>query len=118
LTKLTYPSDCLPPLPPDVTTLAFLSQAVRHPEDYMGQHCELAEADLSLRTVADLLGNVQALPDDFSRFLDGDRLRDRLRSATDSYFDLAHSAVEVADGRAPASDVRLTLGLPLALVRR
>lgn len=98
-TYYAYPSDRLPSVPSDVTTLAFLSQAARHPEDYMAQHCEWAEADLSPRTVADVLGNVQALPDDFSRFLDGDGLRDRLRSATDSYFDLAHSAVEVADGR-------------------
>jgi hypothetical protein len=65
----------------------------------MARHCEWAEADLSPRTAADLLGNVQALPDDFSRFLDGDWLRDRLRSATDSYFDPAHSAVEVPGGR-------------------
>lgn len=65
----------------------------------MAQHCRWAEADLSAQTVARLLGNAQALPDDFSRFLQGHGLRDRLRSATDSYFDLAHFAVEVADGR-------------------
>lgn len=98
-TYYAYPSDRLPPLPSDVTTLAFLSHATRHPEAYMAQHCEWAEADLSAQTVADRLGTEQRLPDDFSHFLDGDGLRDRLRSATDSYFDLAHSAVEVADGR-------------------
>jgi len=98
-TYFACPSDRLPPLPSNVTTLAFLSQAARHPEDFMAQRCERALADLSARTVADLPGNVQTLPDDFSRFLDGDGLRDRLRSATDSYFDLAHSAVEVAGGR-------------------
>jgi hypothetical protein len=98
-TYYAYPSDRLPPLPSDVTTLAFLSHAARHPQDSMARHCEWAEADLSAQTVANLLGNSQALPDDFSRFLDGDGLRDRLRSATGSYFDLAHSTVEVPGGR-------------------
>jgi hypothetical protein len=98
-TYFAYPADRLPGLPTDVLDLAWLRHAARHPEDDMAHACQWAVLDLSPRGVADLLGSAQALPSDFARFLDGDGLRDRLRSATDSYVDLGHFAVEVDGGR-------------------
>ncbi len=90
--------DELPPTPVDVADLAWLRDAPRHPEDYLARASEDAVRDLSAQAVADLLGDRATVPDDFARFL-GDGLRDRLRSATDSYFDLGDFTVAVEGGR-------------------
>ncbi|MFG1907654.1 hypothetical protein [Kribbella sp. NPDC048928] len=97
-TYVEYPSDGLPPVPADIASLDWLRQATRHPEDYLARAAEAASGDLSAKTVADLLGAGTSLPDDFTQFL-ADGLRDRLRSATDSYFDLGDSTVAVDGGR-------------------
>ncbi|TCC11240.1 hypothetical protein [Kribbella soli] len=88
----------LPPAPVDVAHLEWLRDAPRHPEDYLAVASEDAVRDLSTDAVADLLGDRATVPDDFARFL-GEGLRDRLRSATDSYFDLGDFTVAVEGGR-------------------
>ena len=98
-TYVGYPVDRLPPTPVGVADLEWLEDAPRHPEDYMGSAFEEAVRDLSSHAVAELLGGMDSVPDDFARFLGGDGLRDRLRSATDSYFDLGDSVVAVDGGR-------------------
>lgn len=90
--------DELPPTPVDVANLDWLRDAPRHPEDYLASASEDAVRDLSAQAVADLLGDRVTVPDDFARFLN-DGLRDRLRSATDSYFDLGDFTVAVEGGR-------------------
>lgn len=95
-TYVRYRSDELPTPPADVAELAWLERAARHPDDYMGSAFEEAITDLTGPAAAELLDGL-ALPGDFLRFHDGE-LRDRLRSATDSYFDLGHSLVEVDGG--------------------
>ncbi|WP_410786281.1 hypothetical protein [Kribbella sp. C-35] len=90
--------DELPPAPADVADLQWLRDAPRHPEDYLASASSDAVRDLSVQAVADLLGDRATVPDDFARFLD-EGLRDRLRSATDSYFDLGDFTVAVEGGR-------------------
>jgi hypothetical protein len=97
-TYVRYPHDKLPALPADATELAWLNNAPRHPEDDMAHACAGASLDLSARGVAARLVGGPPLPGDFARFLEGG-LRDRLRSATDCYFDLADFAVDVDGGR-------------------
>ena len=90
--------DELPPPPADVADLDWLREAPRHPEDYLASASEDAVKDLSAQAVTDLVGDRATLPADFARFLD-EGLRDRLRSATDSYFDLGDFIVAVEGGR-------------------
>jgi len=78
--------------------LEWLKRAARHPDDHMASAFPSAVLDLSEDAIGQLLGDHQALPDDFSVFIT-DGLRDRLRSATDSYFDLGDSVVDVDGGR-------------------
>jgi len=87
------------PVPPeDVVGLEWLKRAARHPEDYMASAFPSAIQDLSEEATGQVLGDRQGLPDDFSRFI-SEGLRDRLRSATDSYLDLGDSVVDVDGGR-------------------
>jgi len=96
-TYVQYPSGG--PVPPDdVASLEWLKRAPRHPDDYMASAFPSAVLDLSEEAIGQLRGDRQGLPDDFSRFVT-EGLRDRLRSATDSYFDLGDSVVEVDGGR-------------------
>ena len=95
-TYVRYRSDELPTPPAGVAELTWLERAARHPDDYMGSAFGEAVRDLSGPAAADLLDGLP-LPGDFLRFLDGG-LRDRLRSATDSYFDLGDVLVEVEGG--------------------
>lgn len=97
-TYFSYPADGLPQPPEDVQSLSFLREAPRHPESYMAHAVEWAEQDVSLAAISSLLGSA-SLPDDLFRFLDGEGLRDRLRSATDAYFDLGHFCVPIEGGR-------------------
>ncbi|TCC42987.1 hypothetical protein [Kribbella sindirgiensis] len=87
-----------PPAPADVGDFKWLRNAPRHPEDHLADASDDAVRDLSAQTVAELLGDDATIPDDFARFLD-EGLRDRLRSATDSYFDLGDFIVAVEGGR-------------------
>lgn len=89
--------DELPPTPVDVARLEWLRAAPRHPEDYLASASEDAVRDLSAQAVTDLLGDRATVPDDFAQFL-AEGLRDRLRSATDSYFDLGNFTVTVDGG--------------------
>lgn len=101
--------------------MAWLEKAPAHPEDYLAtRFADAAQRDLSWSDVAELWPDPEALPDDFVHFSGhrGPGLRDRLRSATDCYFDLGDSLVEVEGGSAPAPDLRQSVGLSLALVRR
>ena len=94
-TYVRYRPEDLPALPADVADLAWLERAARH-DDYLGSAFGEAVRDLS-GPAADQLLDGLPLPDDFVRFREGG-LRDRLRSATDSYFDLGDSLVEVDGG--------------------
>lgn len=98
-TYVGYAVDQLPPTPVDVADLEWLKHAPRHPENYMGSAFEQAARAVSSEAVADLLGGLATVPNDFAHFLEGDGLRDRLRSATNSYFDLGDSVVAVDGGR-------------------
>lgn len=95
-TYVSYPAEALPVPPADVAELTWLEGAPRHPGDYMGSAFEGAVTDLDAPRAPDLLDGLR-LPLDFERFREGG-LRDRLRSATDSYFDLGDSLVEVDGG--------------------
>lgn len=97
-TYVRYTVDELPPMPVDAASLEWLRHAARHPEDYMASAFEHAARDISTKSVADLLGGLAAVPHDLAQFLGGDGLRDRLRSATDCYFDLGDSVVAVDGG--------------------
>ncbi|TDD46747.1 hypothetical protein E1263_35890 [Kribbella antibiotica] len=98
-TYVSYSGDELPDVPADAAELSWLEQAARHQQDYLASDFEYATRDISRGAVADLLGDGAALPADFERFLAGDGLRDRLRSATDCYFDLGDAVVPVDGGR-------------------
>lgn len=67
--------------------------------DYMAHACDDAVRDISEQGMTDLVGSDATLPKDLTRFLQNGGLRDRLRSATDSYFDLGDAAVTVDGGR-------------------
>lgn len=97
-TYVQYAVDELPLAPIDVASLEWLRHAARHPEDYMASAFEHATRDISRQSVADLLGGRATVPHDLAQFLGGDGLRDRLRSATDCYFDLGDSVVAVDGG--------------------
>jgi hypothetical protein len=97
-TYVAYPIDELPVPPRDVAGLEWLKQAPRHPDDYMATAFESAVRDPSPDAVTELLGDLASLPADVRGFIE-DGLRDRLRSATDSYFDLGDSVVPVDGGR-------------------
>ena len=97
-TYVAYPIDALPLPPRDVAGLEWLKQADRHPSDYMASAFENAVRDPSPNAVTELLGERTSLPADVVGFF-RDGLRDRLRSATDSYFDLGDSVVRVDGGR-------------------
>lgn len=83
--------------------MAWLEQAAAHPEDYLASRfADAAQRDLSWAGVCGLWPDTESLPDDFVHFLGDGRdpgLRNRLRSATDCYFDLGDSVVEVEGGR-------------------
>ncbi|MFD2028377.1 hypothetical protein [Promicromonospora aerolata] len=79
--------------------LAWLERATRHPMDYMASAFDDAVRDISAQGVTDLAGSDTTLPDDLTWFLQDGGLRDRLRSATSSYFDLGDTAVTVDGGR-------------------
>ena len=96
-TYVAYARDELPPAPADVADLRWLEHATRHPDDDMAHASPLAARDLSAHGVAALVGG--PVPADLARFLRGGGLRDRLRSATDCYFDLGAVAVDVDGGR-------------------
>src|SRR4051794_24119773 len=64
----------------------------------MAAPSEGAVRDLSAGALADLLGAESSVPEDLAHFV-REGLRDRLRSATDSYFDLGDSVVPVDGGR-------------------
>jgi hypothetical protein len=98
-TYVRYSADELPPMPVDVASFAWLKDAARHPKDDLASAFEDARRDISTKGLADLLGGLATLPDDFEHFLDGDGLRDRLRSATACYFDLGDAVVPVDGGR-------------------
>lgn len=101
-TYVSYSFEALPPAPPDVAAMAWLEKAPAHPEDYLAtRFADAAQRDLSWSDVAELWPEPEALPDDFVHFLGhrGPGLRDRLRSATDCYFDLGDSLVETEGGR-------------------
>lgn len=101
-TYVSYPVDALPPAPADLASLSWLEAAPAHPEDYLASwFADAAQRDLSLAGISELWSDIDSLPDDFVRFV-GDHspgLRDRLRSATDCYFDLGDALVEVEGGR-------------------
>ena len=82
--------------------MAWLEHAAAHPEDYLASRfADAAQRDLSWSGVFELWPDTESLPADFVHFV-GDRgpgLRHRLRSATDCYFDLGDSVVEVEGGR-------------------
>jgi hypothetical protein len=98
-TYVGYANHQLPPPPVDVTGFTWLERAALHPTDYMASAFEHAVRDISARGLADLVGSHTAVPDDLSRFLEDGELRQRLRSATDSYFDLGDTTVAVDGGR-------------------
>lgn len=98
-TYVGYANDQVPPTPVDVADLAWLERASRHPMDFMASAFEDAVRDISAQGVTDLAGNHTTLPEDLARFLQDGGLRDRLRSATNSYFDLGDAAVAVDGGR-------------------
>jgi hypothetical protein len=97
-TYVVYPTKKLPLAPSKVGEMTWLGQAASHPEDDMAQPCERASLDLSAQNVVARLGKAQPLPPDFVLFLDG-KLRDKLRRATDCYFDLGDFALPVDGGR-------------------
>lgn len=95
-TYVRYPAEALPVPPEDVAELAWLERAAHHPDDYMASAFDDAVRDLAAPSAAELLDGL-TLPLDFARFQDGG-FRDRLRSATDCYFDLGDSLVAVEGG--------------------
>lgn len=101
-TYVSYRFEALPSAPGDVRAIAWLEQAAAHPEDYLASRfADAAQRDLSWSGVSELWPDTESLPNDFVHLL-GDRgpgLRNRLRSATDCYFDLGDSVVEVEGGR-------------------
>ena len=99
-TYVSYTVEAIPPLPLDVAQMDWLERATPHPEDYLATCAEAARRDLSWSGVAELCPDTDRLPGDFVRFLgvNGPGLRDRLRSATDCYFDLGDALVEVDGG--------------------
>jgi hypothetical protein len=97
-TYVAYSTDALPCPPRDIAGLEWLKQAQRHPEDYMATAFESAVRDPSRDAVTEMLGDLTSLPADVLVFIE-DGLRDRLRSTTDSYFDLGDSVVSVDGGR-------------------
>ncbi|TCC46841.1 hypothetical protein E0H75_27780 [Kribbella capetownensis] len=99
VTYVGYPVDQLPAAPVDVAGLEWLKHAPRHPDGDLGSAFEHAARDISSQAVADLLGDLAAVPNDFAQFLEDAGLRDRLRSATNSYFDLGDSVAAVDGGR-------------------
>lgn len=97
-TYVGYAADQLPPPPADVARLTWLERAAHHPTDHMAA-AEHAVRNISAQNFADLVGSRVPVPDDLSRFLVDGGLRERLRSATASYFDLGDTAVTVDGGR-------------------
>ena len=81
-----------------MSLINWLERAPTRPTDYMATAFESATRDMTAAGVTDLLGDLGGTPEDFQRFLRLG-LRDRLRSATDCYFDLGDLSVEVDGGR-------------------
>ncbi len=102
VTYASYPQDDCPPAPTDLADLSWLEAAPAHSEDYLASwFTPSAQRDLSWAGIGELWPDINSLPDDFLRFVGVHQpgLRDRLRSATDCYFDLGDELVEVDGGR-------------------
>lgn len=97
-TYVVYSPDRLPQVPQDVADLNWLERAPAHPTGFMATAFESATRDLTRTEVTALLGDCGGAPEDLQRFVVSG-LRDRLRSATDCYFDLGDVSVEVEGGR-------------------
>jgi hypothetical protein len=97
-TYVGYPHDQLPGLPVELADFEWLVRAPRHPTSYMARAFGEAVRDLTPHGLTDLIESHTAVPDDLARFLRDDGLRDRLRSATDSYFDLGDTTVAIDGG--------------------
>jgi hypothetical protein len=99
-TYVAYGTGSLPAAPEHLELLDWLAEAPRHPDDYMATRFDAAVRDLDWDGVAGLLTDPGTLPEDFLLFLSGGSdLRNRLRSATDCYFDLGDTVVDVEGGR-------------------
>lgn len=96
-TYVDYDANRIPQVPGWVAELDWLTEAPRHAGDYMGQPCSWAVRDLSLQAASELVDSA-TLPEDFESFVQRG-LRDRLRSATDCYFDLGDFTVAVDGGQ-------------------